>query len=309
MTTGKASSVHASRNHRLWVKLRQYRSIYLLLLPVAAYFLIFSYYPMVLGVFNSFREIKLLGNATFVGLKNYRNIFASPVYSQAIVNTLIVGAGTFALQFIWGLLLALAMNELRRRSARSLVQTVTYIPYLLSWSVVGSLWITLLSTNGLVNGLLQALGWTHHPIVFMAERSMARSIMIFTGAWKGAGYTAALLLAAIIGIDPTLYEAASIDGATRMKQLRCITIPSILPTIKVVVMLGVMGMLRNFDQIYVMSNANILDRVRNLLYLIYTDGIVQFRIGPASAAACLVLAATYVISAVVRKAIRYDEDA
>lgn len=97
------------------MKLRQYRSIYLLLLLVAAYCLVFSYYPMILGVVNSFREIKLLGNASFVGLKNYKLIFASPVYSQAFVNTVIVGAGSFALQFVWGLLLALAMNELRHR--------------------------------------------------------------------------------------------------------------------------------------------------------------------------------------------------
>lgn len=310
MTAGTVQPTRrASQWRRNWAKLCQYRSIYLLLLPVAAYFLVFSYYPMLLGVFNSFREIKLLGNASFVGLKNYRSIFSSPVYAQAFVNTVIVGAGTFVLQFVWGLLLALSMNELRHRAARSLVQTVTYIPYLLSWSVIGSLWITLLSPGGLVNGLLQALGLTQKPIVFMAERSMARGIMIFTGAWKGAGYTAALLLAAIIGIDPTLYEAAAIDGATRLKQILCITIPETIPTIKVVVMLGVMGMLRNFDQIFVMSNANILDRVRNLLYLIYTDGIVQFRIGPASAAACLVLVATYVISTIVRKAIRYDEEA
>ena len=135
----------ASQWRRNWAKLCQYRSIYLLLLPVAAYFLVFSYYPMLLGVFNSFREIKLLGNASFVGLKNYRSIFSSPVYAQAFVNTVIVGAGTFVLQFVWGLLLALSMNELRHRAARSLVQTVTYIPYLLSWSVIGSLWITLLS--------------------------------------------------------------------------------------------------------------------------------------------------------------------
>ena len=274
MTAGTVKpSSRASQWRRNWAKLCQYRSIYLLL-PVAAYFIVFSYYPMVLGVVNSFREIKLLGNASFVGLKNYKAIFASPVYSQAFVNTVIVGAGTFALQFVWGLLLALAMNELRHRGVRSLVQTVTYIPYLLSWSVVGSLWITLLSPGGLVNGLLQALGLSQKPIVFMAERSMARVIMIFTGAWKGAGYTAALLLAAIIGIDPTLYEAAAIDGATRFKQILCIIIPETIPTIKVVVMLGVMGMLRNFDQIFVMSNANILDRVRNLLYLIYNDGIV-----------------------------------
>lgn len=192
MTAGTVQPARrASQWRRNWAKLCQYRSIYLLLLPVAAYFLVFSYYPMLLGVFNSFREIKLLGNASFVGLKNYRSIFSSPVYAQAFVNTVIVGVGTFVLQFVWGLLLALSMNELRHRAARSLVQTVTYIPYLLSWSVIGSLWITLLSPGGLVNGLLQALGLTQKPIVFMAERSMARGIMIFTGAWKGAGYTAA----------------------------------------------------------------------------------------------------------------------
>ncbi|MEG0742884.1 MAG: sugar ABC transporter permease, partial [Clostridia bacterium] len=126
-------------------------------------------------------------------------------------------------------------------------------------------------------------------------------------AWKGAGYCAALFLAAIVSIDPTLYEAASIDGASRLQQTAAITVPSIASTIKVVVVLGVMGLLRNFDQIYIMSNASILDKVRNLLYLIYTDGIVQFKIGIASAAACVVLVATMLITFVVRKAIHYDE--
>lgn len=287
-------------------RMRRYRFIYVLLIPVLAYFLVFSYYPMALGIFNSFREIKLLGGATFVGFKNYESIFASPVYAQAFVNTLIVGAGSFLLQFAWGLLLALCMNELRHKATRSFFQTVSYIPNLLSWSVVGSIWITLLSPTGLVNGLL-SLVRDGKPIVFMAERSLARGIMIFTGAWKGAGYYAALFLAAVISINPTLYEAASIDGASRFQQIVRITIPSLTPTIKIVTMLGVMGMLRNFDQIFVMANSNIMDKVRNLLYLIYNDGIVQFKIGPASAAACVVLLATLVITMIVRKAIRYDD--
>ena len=101
----------------------------------------------------------------------------------------------------------------------------------------------------------------------MSERSLARGIMIFTGAWKGAGYYAALFLAAVVSINPTLYEAASIDGASRMQQIVNITVPSLMPTIKIITMLGVMGMLRNFDQIFVMQNSSILDQVRNLLYL------------------------------------------
>lgn len=308
----KMLNVQANRklNERrlLFDRLRRYRFIYLMLTPVLVYFLVFSYYPMVLGIYNSFREIKLLGNATFVGWKNYETIFASPVYSQAFINTFVVGAGTFIVQTVWGLVLAVGMSELRHKISRSFFQTISYIPNLLSWSVVGSIWITLLAPNGLVNAVLEEIiGEGYRTIVFMSERNYARGIMIFTGAWKGAGYTAALLMAAIVAIDPTLYEAASIDGATRFQQITKITVPCIVPTIKTVVVLGVMGILRNFDQIYIMSNSSILDKVRNLLYLIYTDGIVQFKVGPASAAACIVLLATMVVSFSVRKLIGYDK--
>ncbi len=292
----------------LWEKLRRYKFIYLMLLPVAAYFLVFCYYPMVLGLVNSFREIKLLGSSSYVGLTNYEKVFASPVYSQAFKNTLAVGTGTFAIQFVWGLGLAVCLNEIRLKFVKSAFQTVTYIPNLLSWSVVGSMWITILAPSGMLNGILSIFGGENfHKIVFMSEQNYARMIMIFTGAWKGAGYFAALFLAAIVSIDPVIYEAASIDGASRMRQILSITVPSIRPTMKVVVVLGVMGVLRNFDQIYVMANAAILDQVRNLLYLIYNDGVVQYKIGLASAAACVVLAATVVITFVVRKLIRYDE--
>jgi putative aldouronate transport system permease protein len=296
------------RMKRLKGRLHRYRYIYLMLLPVVLYFIVFSYYPMALGLVNSFWQIKLLGSSSYVGSANYQAVFASPVYTQAFQNTLVVGAGTFCLQFAWGLLLGLGLNEIRTRLVKSSFQTVTYIPNLLSWSVVGSMWITILSPGGMLNGLLATIGGEgFHKIVFMSEMKYARSIMIFTGAWKGAGYYAALFLAAIISIDPAIYEAASIDGASRLQQIRRITVPSILSTMKVVAVLGVMGMLRNFDQIFVMANSAILDKVRNLLYLIFNDGIVQFKIGLASAAATVVLAATMIITFVVRKLVRYDE--
>ncbi len=291
-----------------WTRIRQYRFIYLLMIPVVVYFVIFSYYPMGLGIYNSLQEIKLLGKTVYVGLKNYQTVLASPVYAQAFVNTLVVGIGTFLLQFLWGLSLAIVLNELRRKVVRSAFQTVSYIPNLLSWSVVASIWITILSPTGLANGLIRLFGGdSFQKIVFMAERSLARPIMIFTGAWKSAGYTAALFLAAIVSIDPTLYEAAEMDGATRLQEIGRITLPAVIPTVKVVVVLGFMGILRNFDQIYVMANSYILDRVRNLLYLIYNDGIVNFKIGPASAAATLVLLATMVLSFTIRRLIHYDQ--
>ena len=296
------------KGKKLWSKIKRYRFIYLMMIPVLIYFLAFSYYPMFLGIYNSFRKILMLRGSAFCGLANYQEVLSSPVYSQAFVNTLIVGAGTFALQFVWGMALAILLNEIRSKGVRSMFQTVSYIPHLLSWAVVGSVWITLLSPNGLINGILRAInGENFRKIVFMSERDYARSIMILTGAWKGAGYYAALFLAAIISINPTLYEAASIDGATRMQQIISITIPELTSTIKVVTMLGVMGILRNFDQIFIMANSSILDKVRNLLYLIYNDGIVNIKVGPASAAATLVLLATMVISFTMRKLIKYDQ--
>lgn len=287
--------------------MKRFRSIYLLLLPVLIYFVVFSYYPLILGIVKSFQEVKLLGNSEFVGLENYKTVFTNSQYHQAFINSLIVGGGTFVFQFVWGLVVALVLNEIRVKILRSAFQTVTFIPYLLSWSVVGGLWITILSPTGMVNGFLRLFeGASYTPVAFMAEAHYARGIMIFTGAWKGAGYFAALFMASIVSIDGSLYEAARIDGASRIQQIRYITVPVIVPTMKVVAVLSVMGILRNFDQIFVMMNATISDKVKNLLYLIYEQGILKFNVGEATAAATVVLVATLLITQAVRKLLHYD---
>jgi putative aldouronate transport system permease protein len=279
-----------------------------MLLPVVVYFLIFSYYPLALGIYNSFHKVKILGGSKFIGFDNYVEVFKNPLYMQALINSFIVGTGIFIFQFIWGFIIALILNEIKNKFIKSSIQTVTYIPHLLSWAVVGGLWITIFSPSGLINGVLSMIqGDNFRPIVFMSESAFARSIIVFTGAWKGAGYFAALFLAAIVTIDQNLYEAAAIDGASRLKQIIRITIPSIVPTMKVITVLSAMGVLRNFDQIFIMANSNILDKIRNLLYLIYNDGIIKFEIGLATAAATLVLAATMIISFTVRKLIRYED--
>ncbi|MGI5989430.1 MAG: ABC transporter permease subunit [Lachnospiraceae bacterium] len=296
------------KDKNLWKKVKRFRSIYILLIPVIVYFIVFSYYPLILGIIKSFQKVQLLGNSQFVGFDNYQTVLTGSEYHRAFINSLIVGGGTFVFQFIWGLIIALTLNEIRVKILRSSFQTVTFIPYLLSWSVVGGLWITILSPTGMINGFLQLIqGDAYTPIAFMAEEKYARFIMIFTGAWKGAGYFAALFMASIVSIDNSLYEAARIDGATRIQQIRYITIPVIVPTMKVVTVLSVMGILRNFDQIFVMMNATISDKVKNLLYLIYEEGILKFNVGEATAAATVVLIATLLITQIVRKLLRYDQ--
>lgn len=289
-------------------KIKRYKGIYLMLLPVVVYFLVFSYYPMALGVHDSFFEVKLLGGSKFVGLQNYQQVFSSKQYQQALINSLLIGCGTFLLQFVWGMVIAVGLNEIRSKIVKSFLQTVTYIPYLLSWAVVGGLWITIFSPTGMINGILKLInGADFKPIVFMAEPAFARAIMIFTGAWKGAGYYAALFLAAIVSLDGSLYEAARIDGATRIQQILKVTIPQLKPTMKTVTVLGAMSVLRNFDQIFIMGNASISEKVQNLLVLIYNDGILNFDVGIATAAATLVLIATMVISFTVKRLLHYGQ--
>lgn len=296
------------KDKNVWKKVKRYRGIYLMLLPVLVYFLVFSYYPLVLGIINSFQKVKILGGSEFAGMDNYINVATSSTYQQELGNSLIVGIGTFLLQFVLGLVIALLLNEVKNKVARSLIQTVTYIPYLLSWAVVGGLWITIFSPTGMINGILEMFSsGDFQPIVFMSEPIFARGIMIFTGAWKGAGYFAALFLATIVSLDSSIYEAAQIDGASRLQQIMRITLPQIKPTMKIVTVLSAMGVLRNFDQIFIMGNPSINDKVQNLLVLIYNDGILKFDVGTATAAATLVLLVTMLISFVVRKLIGYDQ--
>ncbi|SFQ44171.1 ABC transporter permease subunit [Caldicoprobacter faecalis] len=290
------------------IKIRKYKSIYLMFIPIAIYFIVFSYYPLILGIISSFRESILIGTPKFVGIENYKNVLSNPLYSEAFVNTIIVNFLTFVVQFVFSLFIALSLNEVKNKMIRSSIQTVTYIPNLLSWAIVGGMWIRILSPTGMLNNILKLIyGNNFNPIVFMAEPRFARTIMVLTGAWKGAGYFAVLLLTAIVSIDQSIYESASIDGATRFKQIVYITVPNLVPTMKVITVLGSMNFLRNFDQIFIMGNANIYSKVRNLLYLIYTEGIVNFKIGIATAAATMVLIATFIISTIVRRLTRYDE--
>lgn len=167
------------------IKIRKYKSIYLMFVPIAVYFIIFSYYPLILGIISSFRESILIGTPKFVGLENYKSVLSNPLYSEAFINTIIVNFLTFAVQFIFSLIIALSLNEVKNKIIRSSIQTVTYIPNLLSWAIVGGMWIRILSPTGMLNNILKLIyGDGFNPIVFMAEPRFARTIMILTGAWK-----------------------------------------------------------------------------------------------------------------------------
>jgi len=285
--------------------IRRYRSLYLLFLPVALYFILFSYYPFAKGIAMSFQGNRLIGPKPFVGLANYREVLADPDFLRAVLNTLVIGLSDLVLYFALSLFLALCIAELGSRLARRAVQTFAYLPYLFSWSVIAGVWILVFDQRGIVNAIGGLLG--AEPTFFLAEPGLARPLIIGMGVWRSVGYFALLFTVAITDIDPVLYEAARIDGASRLRQIASVTLPSLRPTMKVVIVLLVMGVLTHFDEMFVMQNPANRTRIATLLVYVFDMGIVKFKTGFATAGATVVMAGTLILAGLARKALRYDE--
>ena len=285
--------------------IRKFRSLYLMFIPVALYFAVFSYYPFAKGIEMSFRGNRLIGPKPFVGLANYRDVLVDPDFLRAVANTLVIGLADMALYFALALFLALCIAELPGRIARRTVQTASYLPYLFSWSVIAGVWILVFDQKGLANALAGLLG--AKSVSFLAEPDLARPLIIGMGVWRSVGYFAVLFAVAINDIDPTLYEAAQIDGASRLRQVASVTLPCLRPTMKVVVVLLAMGVLTHFDEMFVMQNPANKSRIATLLVYVFDQGITKFKTGLATAGSTLVMAGTLVLAAAVRKAVRYDD--
>lgn len=286
--------------------IRKYRYLYLMMVPVIVYFLIYSYYPLLKGLIISFQDYKLIGNRPFIGFANYKAVLADPEFLRVFVNTIILGGGMLIIGFFAALAVALLLNEVFVNSFKKTAQMVLYIPHLLSWVVVGGMWIFLLSPDtGIINLLLDALG--RKPIPFLSDDHLARWTIILIAVWKDMGYTCILFLAGIASINPALYETARIDGASRWQQIRYVTIPQLYGTMKVVFLLNTLGILRIFDPSFILGNPETASKVNVLMVYTYDKGIVQFKIGFASAASFFVVILTFALTLLVRWMTRFDE--
>lgn len=285
----------------------KYKSVYIMMLPIIAWFAVFSYYPVIRGVIISMQEYRLIGNRPFIGLQNYKTVLTDPNFWDAFYNTMFISGGILVFGFIMPIILALSLTEVAHIKFKKFAQTIVYFPHLFSWVVVGGIWIMLLSPDtGIVNQILMALGMDK-PISFMSSSSYARWVLIFTNVWKDMGYYCILYLATIVSINPSLYEAGTIDGANRWQLVRHITIPQLYNTMKVVLILKIMGILRIFDQVVVMRNGAIAKKVDVVMYYTYQKGIIEFKIGLATAAGFSLVIMTLLLTFAVRKIIRYDE--
>lgn len=297
------------QQHRAWLrrKMWQYKSIYLMIVPVFLYFAVFTFYPLGLGLVQSFQRVPLIGKATYNGIANYQQVLSDPIFIKSMTNSMLVGTVSLFINLAVALVLTISVNEVRNRFSKSLIQTATFLPYLFSWTVVGGMWLQILAHNGMVNNFLAMMGAQRLP--FFTSPVWGRPVILFTNAWKQSGYFVVLMLASVVSIEPTIYEAARIDGASRFKQIRYIIIPQVWPTIKTLLVLGATGVLRNFDQVLIMNRPATKDSIRTLLLYIYEEGITKRRIGTATAAASVVMVITLVITVLVRRMARYDQDA
>lgn len=271
---------------------RKYWFIYLLAIPGLLFLLVFSYAPMY-GVVLAFKDFKMnLGvlGSPWVGLTHYRELFADPAFIQAFKNTVIINIYNLIFGFTFNVFLALMINEMQMKRLKSVVQTCVYLPYFLSWVIFAGLVQVFLQApvpgdmGGVVNQVIQAMGG--EPIDFMKRPEMFRGILVITNIIKTAGYSTIIYLAAVAGVDPSLYEAASIDGANRCDMLFHITIPRILPSVAVMFLLSISQLfLSNFDQVYNLYNNFVLntgDVLSTYIYRISLGGGGEFELSTAA---------------------------
>ncbi|WP_251452034.1 ABC transporter permease subunit [Microbacterium sp. Marseille-Q6648] len=245
------------RRRGVRVHFTQFKWLYLLLIPGIIYFVLFRYWPM-FGAVIAFKDyVPFLGIAEspWVGFRHFEDFFASPDFPRLLANTLILALLSLLIAFPLTIIVALLLNEMRLMVLKRTVQTLIYIPHFLSWTVVASLTYLLFALDvgplfQLINGMLGT------DVNFLADPAWFRPIIVLQDIWKNTGWGTIIFLAALAGVDQAQYEAAIIDGAGRFQRVWHITLPSIMPTVVVMLVLQ-MGQVLNtgFEQIYLMTNS------------------------------------------------------
>lgn len=232
------------------------RNIYLLLLPGIIWYIVFAYYPMS-GLSLAFKTYKAnLGifRSPWVGFLNYEYVFRDVRFFESIKTTLIINLGRMLIAFPFPIILALALNEVRVGRYKKIMQTVFTFPNFLSWVLVAGILINFLGMDGFVNNIIKAVGG--EPISFLGDAAKFRPMVFVSEVWKASGWSAIIYLAAISGIDTEQYQAAEVDGATRLQRMFYVTVPSITSTIVVMLILACGNLMSaGFDQVFNMSNA------------------------------------------------------
>jgi len=230
----------------------KYKYYYLLLLPAIAYYITFSYVPMggIVVAFQDYNVFKGVSGSEWVGFKWFIQIFSSGDFLTVLRNTVLISVYTLVLTFPAPIIFALMLNECKGLMFKKIIQTVSYLPHFISWSVVAGLIVTMLSpSSGIINQIIEQLG--QEPVYFMAEPQYIRGIMVLSSLWKGLGWSSIIYLAALTGIPTEQYESAVLDGANKLQQTFYITLPGISNIIIMTLIFSVSGLFNvGFEQAY-----------------------------------------------------------
>ena len=284
--------------------------LYLLLLPAILYTAVFLYIPMygVLMAFQDYSPVKGLMGSNFVGLKHFKKFFSTYMAKQIISNTVILSGYSLLASFPFPVILALMLNYCVNRRFGKIVQTVTYMPYFISVMVLVGMMNIFFSTNyGVVNTVLQALGI--EPFSFMSSEKSFRHMYVWSGIWQGMGYSSVIYFAALSGIDPTLYEAAELDGASKLQRIRYIDLPSIMPTVIIMLIMSAGNLMSiGFEKAYLMQNDRNSGVSEIIATYVYKVGLIDARYSFSAAINLFNSAINFVILIVINKISRKLSD-
>ncbi len=278
--------------------------LHLMMLPPVIMLLIFAYVPMV-GIviaFQDFIPTRGFFGSEWIGWENFEYLFMLPDFGQIVWNTLTIAVEKIVTAIGCGLLFSLLISEINNRLINKVSQSLILFPWFISWVILGNVFQDVLSLDGAANSVIKALGG--NSVFFMGDNGWFRFVLIFTNMWKDMGYNMVIFLTAIAGIDPGLYEAATIDGAGKFRQAISITLPSINPTIILLVTLALGGVLNaGFDQIYVLYNNAVIDTSEIIDTYIYKLGFydAQYALSTAaglfkSVVGCVCLSLSYYLA-------------
>ena len=281
LSVDRTRRTHAPKFIRDFALYPRHMALTVLLLPTIVYFVIFKYIP-ISGIVMAFKDFIIslgIWKSPWVWLKNFELAFTMPTFKRAFENTLVISFLKIITGFPAPIILALLLNEVRHMKYKRAVQTISYLPHFLSWVIVAGLFSQLLSPNtGIVNHILKSVFGMEKPIYFLGDNKWFRGTLILTDMWKSVGWGSILYIASIAGIDPTMYEAAVCDGANRFHRLWYITLPCLMPTITIMLILRVGNVMEaGFDQIFNMYNPAVYKTGDIIDTFVYRYGIGQMK--------------------------------
>ncbi|WP_251551589.1 ABC transporter permease [Neobacillus muris] len=251
------------------------RYLYIMLIPGILFFIIFKYVPMggIIISFQDYQPFLGIADSPWVGLKHFERLFTEPTFFMLLGNTLLLFALNLLIFFPIPIILALMLNEVRSKFFKSAVQTVIYIPHFMSWVIIVSIcYVFLAQDGGAINSLIASMGGDKVP--FLTDGTWSRVVYILQIIWKEMGWSTIIYLAAVTAVDPQLYEAAKMDGASRMKQIWHVTLPAIRPIIIIMLILKIGHTLDlGFEHVYLLINSINRDMMEIFDTYVYTAGM------------------------------------